>query len=801
MAPDDQNLLLQRTRELQARLDEAEETLRAIRSGEVDAIVAAGPDGDRVYTLRGADEAYRAMVEGMAEGALTLTVDGVILFSNEQFANIVRSPLERVIGSRIQEFAAPEDAEVVSALLMGSKGRKAEVRLQSQGAPPVPVYLSVQNLVLDGAECLCLMVTDLTAQKRNEAIVAAERLARSILEQAAEAILVVDPDGRISRASRAAARLAGTPVVQRAFDDVFRISVGSGTDYPFPAILSAAIRSREIKDIEATAVAPDGRKIESLLSAAVLSGPDSELLGCVLNVTDITERKRKERQLKFQADIIETTAEAVVAVDPDYRVTFWNSAAERLYGVSWEEALGKPLTDLYQPLWLHPEDKRQSEAVLEKHGMWSGEKIHVRRDGTQFFADATVTVIGREHGGGRFAVIRDITERKRAEEHLRQSQKLESLGLLAGGVAHDFNNLLVGVIGNASLAQEMLPPDNPATELLERVIKIGEQAARLTRQMLTYSGKGKLAVEALNLSALIPELNDLVRPSIPKKIELQFELERNLPPIEADRGQLHQVLMNLVLNAAEAIGANTGLISIKTGVQAVDERYIRRNPEAADLCPGKYVYLEVRDTGCGMDAATKTKIFDPFFTTKFTWHGLGLAAVSGIVRGHKGAIQLASAPGEGSCFTVLFPAAQGEVATRQAAGYQAASGGVGTVLVVDDEEFVRDLAQKALTNYGFDVLLANNAPEAIDILKRYPGDIALVVLDRSMPGMSAEEALPQLRKIRPRVKVVISSGYGQAETMALFDGERVSGFIQKPYTPGMFANKVKSILGLALAVE
>jgi PAS domain S-box-containing protein len=679
--PDEQNALLQRTRELQTRLDEAEETLRAIRSGEVDAIVASGPDGDRVYTLRGADEAYRVMVEGMAEGALTLTLEGLILFSNQQFANMVRSPLEHVIGSRIQEFAAMEDAEVVSALLTGSNGRKAEVRFRSHGGALVPVYLSVQNLVMDETECLCLMVTDLSAQKRNEEIVAAERLARSILEQAAEAILVVDPDGRIRRASSAVARLAGTPVVQRAFDDVFQISVGSGTDYQFPAILSAAIRSREIKNVEATVIVPDGRKIESLLSAAVLSGPNSELLGCVLNVTDITERKR-------------------------------------------------------------------------------------------------------------------------TEEHLRQSQKLESLGLLAGGVAHDFNNLLVGVIGNASLAQEMLPPDNPAAKLLDQVVKIGEQAARLTRQMLTYSGKGKVAVEALNLSALILELNDLVRPSIPRKIELDFEIERDLPPIEGDRGQLHQVLMNLVLNAAEAIGTNSGLISIKTGVQAVDELYIPRHPEAADLCPGSYVYLEVRDSGCGMDAATKSRIFDPFFTTKATGHGLGLAAVSGIVRGHKGAIQLESAPGKGSCFTVLFPVAQGMMAERQAASYQAAqaaSDGAGTVLVVDDEAFVLDLAQKALTRYGFDVLLANGAAEAIDILKRYPGDISLVVLNISMPGMSGEEALPHLRKIRPRVKVVISSGHGEAETMALLQGQRVSGFIQKPYTPSLLADKIKSTLGLAAA--
>jgi CheY-like chemotaxis protein len=227
----------------------------------------------------------------------------------------------------------------------------------------------------------------------------------------------------------------------------------------------------------------------------------------------------------------------------------------------------------------------------------------------------------------------------------------------------------------------------------------------------------------------------------------------------------------------------------------VDELYIRRNPEAAELQPGDYVYLEVRDTGCGMDPASKSKIFDPFFTTKFTGRGLGLAAVSGIVRGHKGAIKVATAPGKGSCFTALFPAAQGAAAKRAATDRLAAPHGTGTILVVDDEPVVREMARNALTHHGFVVLVANDGPEAIDILKRHPGDIALVVLDLSMPGMTGEEVLPQLHRIRPAVKVVVSSGYSEIETMALFQGQRVSGFIQKPYTSVRLAEKVKSTLG------
>ena len=547
------------------------------------------------------------------------------------------------------------------------------MRLRTDAAAFVPVYLSVDNLVLDGTECLCLMVTDLSEQKRSQEIVAAERLARLVLEQAANAILVVDPDGRIIRASRAAERLAGVPVVQRGFDEVFRVRLGSGLDYPFREILSAATLDQAVRDLEVTALLPDGREIELILSAAALSGPDSGLLGCVLHLIDITERKRRE-------------------------------------------------------------------------------------------------------------------------DRLQQTQKLESIGVLAGGIAHDFNNLLVGVIGNASLAQELVPPASEAAELLEGIVRTGEQLATLTRQMLAYAGKGRFFVERLDLSDLIPEMNGLIQPSISKKIAIHFELERNLPPIEADRSHLQQVFMNLVLNAAEAIGSNAGLISVRTAVEALDESYVRLHPEAAELCPGDYVCLEVRDTGCGMDAATKTRIFDPFFTTKFTGRGLGLAAVSGIVRAHKGTVRVTSTPGQGSCFTVMFPVAKGAVA-QPAADRHAAPGGTGTVLVVDDEPLVREFADRVLKRHGYDVLLAGDGLEAIDILKRHPGDIALVVLDLSMPGMSGEEVLPEIRKIRPRVKVVLSSGYNEAETMALFKGRQVAGFIQKPYTSSRLAEKVKTALG------
>jgi two-component system cell cycle sensor histidine kinase/response regulator CckA len=404
----------------------------------------------------------------------------------------------------------------------------------------------------------------------------------------------------------------------------------------------------------------------------------------------------------------------------------------------------------------------------------------------------------RDRGGaivGSVVVARDITDLKAAEERLRQSQKLESIGLLAGGVAHDFNNLLVGVIGNASLAQDILPEGHEVAEILGRIVKAGEQAAHLTRQMLAYAGKGQFLIEAIDLSDLIPEISGLVQPSISKKVAMQLTLEPNLPAVEADRGQMQQVFMNLVLNAAEAIGSNAGLISVRTGAQTVDAAYQRRFPETAELAPGTYVYLEVRDTGCGMDEATRARVFDPFFSTKFQGRGLGLAAVAGIVRAHKGAIQVTTAPGAGAIFRVLFPVSNTSAAASEPpAGTRRDLRGKGTVLVVDDEQHVLSLAQAGLERHGYHVLLAESGPAAIEIIREQGGRIDLVVLDLGMPVMGGEEVLPRLREIRPDLKVMVSSGFSETETLRAFAGAPLSGFIQKPYTVRELAAEVKAAM-------
>ncbi|HOL70805.1 MAG TPA: PAS domain S-box protein [Bryobacteraceae bacterium] len=445
------------------------------------------------------------------------------------------------------------------------------------------------------------------------------------------------------------------------------------------------------------------------------------------------------------------------------------------------------------PEYAHAGAKAQSE-MLANGACAPYETEYVRKDGTRLPALIGAVLL---EGAPRFSwvcFVVDLTERRRLEQRLRESQKLESIGLLAGGVAHDFNNLLTGILGNASLALEELPVNHPVRPILENVILASERAAHLTRQLLAYSGKGRFIIQPVNISELVREIGALLRMTIPKKVHLRLELEDKLPPVEADSSQIQQLVMNLVLNGAEAIGDAIGTVVVTTGVREVDETYSQSALMRDELAPGKYVYLEVHDTGCGMDEQTKARIFDPFFTTKFTGRGLGLAAALGIVRGHKGDIKVYSTPGRGSTFKVLLPAAAGSYTEAAPEVQYQELQGMGTLLIVDDEDIVLKTGKVALERYGYRVLAASNGREALDIFREASGEISLVLLDMTMPVMSGEETLAELRRIRPDVRVVVSSGYNELEAVRRFRGAAVAGFIQKPYTAAQLAGKVKAVL-------
>jgi signal transduction histidine kinase/CheY-like chemotaxis protein len=390
---------------------------------------------------------------------------------------------------------------------------------------------------------------------------------------------------------------------------------------------------------------------------------------------------------------------------------------------------------------------------------------------------------------GFIGVATDLTEQVRAEEErrvleaqLQHSQKLESLGVLAGGIAHDFNNLLTTILGYSELVLAELPPTSPSQAKLERIQRAARNAAGLTSQLLAYSGSTQLEVRPIDLSALVSDMADLLRVSISKKASLACELDQNLPAIEADAAQITQVVLNLITNASESLSDSNGSIFVRTGLRQVDTSDLSKNYLKEELSEGPYVFLEVRDTGVGMDEETRRRIFDPFFSTKFVGRGLGLATTLGIVRRHRGGLSVESEPGKGTVFRVLLPCGARAVEAGSALPGGAASWrGSGTVLVVDDESDVRQLAREMLESLGFQVVTASHGREALEVFPARAEEIAIVLLDVTMPELSGEETALRLAKIRPETPIVLMSGYRQTYAASRLRDGIPAGFLHKPF--------------------
>ncbi|MBU2469219.1 MAG: response regulator, partial [Proteobacteria bacterium] len=364
-----------------------------------------------------------------------------------------------------------------------------------------------------------------------------------------------------------------------------------------------------------------------------------------------------------------------------------------------------------------------------------------------------------------------------------------------GGIAHDFNNMLMGILGNAELARMDLSPDSPMGVYLERIETAAKRLADLTNQLLAYSGRGRFVVKAINLSRLVTELSSLLSTVISKQAAVRLDLKENLPSVQVDVTQMRQVIMNLITNASDALEDTNGTISVCTGVTQVDRDYLASTHLDEELPTGAYVHLEVSDTGVGMDRATRARIFDPFFTTKFAGRGLGLAAVLGIIRGHQGAIKVYSEPGKGTAVKVLLPASQNPALDEERAlPKENLPGGPICALLVDDDEMVRGVTRAALERMGCRVLTAKDGVDGLDLFRRHLKEVDLVILDMTMPRMSGEETFQQMRRLKPEVKVLLTSGYNEQDATNRFTGKGLAGFIQKPFAPSDLRCKIQLIL-------
>ena len=500
------------------------------------------------------------------------------------------------------------------------------------------------------------------------------------------------------------------------------------------------------------------------------------------------------------AAVVECSEDAIISIDLDGIIRTWNGGAGKILGYGADEVIGQPITLLIPPE-LHGKERQDLELIRRGETIDHYEAIRFTKDGRQRHMSIKVSPVRDSNGNviGASRVARDITSLKQAEEQrhnleqqMLHAQKLESLGVLAGGIAHDFNNILMSIMGNTDLALRRISKESPGVENLRKIEQAAEQAADLAKQMLAYSGKGKFRVENLDVNTLLTEMLHILEVSISKKAVIRLNLSPNLPTVEADATQIRQVIMNLVINASEAIGDKSGVIAITAGCMDCDADYLKNVYLADNIKDGLYVYLEIADTGCGMDRETIAKIFDPFFTTKFTGRGLGMAAVMGIVRGHKGAIKVYSEVQKGTTFKILLPASGKPAEIFNHDSMTDAWKGTGKVLLVDDEETVRGIGREMLQELGFAVVTASDGQEALEIFKSTP-DFTLVILDLTMPHVDGEQCFRELRRIKPDVKVIMSSGYNEQEVTQRFAGKKLAGFIQKPYRLSVLRDVLQEI--------
>jgi two-component system, cell cycle sensor histidine kinase and response regulator CckA len=605
--------------------------------------------------------------------------------------------------------------------------------------------------------------------------------------------LTLDPNGIVNAVNLNGASLLG---VERSNLAGKRLAsyVAHPSRPAFLAFLEMTFRSftKEACELEMLkeGVTPLFVRIEAMATA---SGQE-----CRFALIDISERKNLELQIGASEAhyrlLTEDVSDVVWKLDSNLRITYISPADELLRGYRADEVIGRTAYEMMSaegiPVLAEKFQLRQeAEGNGETTGSITFEIQQQCKDGRVIWTEILSTPERDAYGAitGYHGITRDITQRKQTatlEQQLLHAQKLESLGVLAGGIAHDFNNILMVIFGNADLAMLELDRESPAFENLRAIQTAAARAADLTKQMLAYSGKGKFVTENLDLNQLLKNALHLLQVSISKKSAIRLDLNQEIPQVEGDATQLNQIVMNLVINASEAIGNEGGLITLATSCIECDRTVLNDCTQYFDLEEGRYVCLEVTDTGCGMDMDTIAKLFDPFFTTKFTGRGLGLSAVLGIIKGHKGAIKVSSNLGMGTTFRILFPASKNAAAEPAPEGHLDGKDGWqgrGRVLLVDDEDMVLSVGVAMLKTLGFTPITASDGREAIDTFKASP-DFALVILDLTMPRMDGEQCFREMRQLDSQVKVILASGYNEQEVTRKFAGEGLAGFIQKPYT-------------------
>ena len=629
-------------------------------------------------------------------------------------------------------------------------------------------------------------------------------LLAAIVDSSEDAIISKSLDGLVTSWNRGAERIFGYSAAEMLGRPILTLFPPDRRQEE-PLIVSRIRDGQTVRHFDTVRLHKNGAPIDISATISPVRDPAGAIVGASTIARDISEQKVSEirtAKLATRLDRIYRQVPGVIfqfMLRPDGTscMPFASEAARHIFELP-PELLREDAAPLFKKVL--PEDLPSLHAALQESADLLQPFHHEFRlrhanGSIAWLRGDSVPERGEDGSVVWYGFISDVTEARRLETKLVESAKLESLGVLAGGIAHDFNNLLTGILGNASLARQELPPTSLGQPMLDQIETAARRAADLCKQMLAYSGKGRFIVQRLDVNKLIEDTTHLLQISIAKNCLLRFNLSSSLPAIKADATQLRQVIMNLVINGSEAIGARSGVLAISTGVARVDAEYVKGFRPDASPANGDYVFVEVSDNGCGMDTATLAKIFDPFFTTKFTGRGLGLAAVLGIVRGHKGGLKVYSEPGKGTTFKLFFPIAPGRPQDSLSPFPDVAPfRGTGTVLIVDDEETVRTVAGRMLERLGFSVVLAHDGRDGMDKFRGDPGRFTLVLLDLTMPHLDGEETFRQMRMLNPGVRVILTSGFNQQDAVNRFTGKGLAGFIQKPFELHSLIQVIRSVL-------
>ena len=739
---------------------------------------------------------YSAAVEQSNEGIGIADLEGRYIMVNPALCRMTGYSKEELLTMRLTDLLPPRvTPDLFRRVAVAEGPAYREQTLVRKNGSTFIALVTGSSLEIGGQRYVQGMVQDITEHKKaEEALRQSEEQFHHMFEMHDAVMLLIDPvTGRIRDANKAAEKFYG--YTQEALRTMAIHALNAGNTDEVDRERARAVTGEQAYFLFTHRLANgELRRVEVHSSPITVEG--SKALFSIIH--DITERSRAEEELRKLSLAVEQSPASIVITDTKGSIEYVNPKFMRVSGYSFEEARGKN-PNIVKSGETTQEEYRKLWETITAGRHWQGEFHNKRKNGELYWESASIFPVQNLNGvvTNFVAVKEDITERKRSEEALRHAQKLESIGTLAGGIAHDFNNLLNVIMGQSSLALAKLPKESIAGNSITKALKAAERATDLTRQLLAYSGKGKFVSEDFDLNRLVEENTQFLGLSVPKTTEMKYDLTSCPLIVHGDIGQIQQVIMNLIINAGEAIDAAPGTVTVRTGKVAIAEgdaefwRYTN-----SPLPPGEYASLQVEDTGHGMRPEILARIFDPFFTTKFTGRGLGLAAVLGITRGHHGGIRIDSTKERGTKFEIVLPLVK--TGSASPSRVQPASlevdGSGRTILVIDDEAAVLELLTDVLTEARFTVLGALNPVEGIELFRKQHASVSMIVLDYSMPGMDGKAAFEALKKIDRRAKVLLSSGYTEEEMKSAFGVSHPDGFIKKPYKPSDLLEQIGGIL-------